>query len=284
VAADATATTSAETAVSVQLRATDVDSDCPLSFAIAAQPAHGALGAVTGAQCAGGVASAQVVYTPQAGFSGSDSFLYAAADPSGATSNPATVSISIGAALFQDGFESGGLTSWTTSAGLVVEPTVVHSGSFAAEGNTTDGMTWARKKLSATYTSLSYRTYFRLESKDSTTSPTLLSLRTAAGVPIVGIFASPTRTVGLRNYVTSSSTTSSTQVALGAWHSLELRVTVNGTASSTDVLLDGSSIAQLRSTTANLGTTPVGELQLGEASSGRAYRVFFDDVLARVTQ
>jgi Bacterial Ig domain len=282
-AAGATAATAAETTVTVTLNATDVDGNCPLTFAISAPPAHGSLGAVNGAQCSGGVATAQVSYTPQAGFAGTDSFTYTAADPSGATSSPAAATISVASALFQDGFESGDLTAWSTTGGMVVQSAIVRSGSFAVEANTTNGGTWARKRLAATYTTLSYRIYFRLESKDSTTSPTLLSLRTAAGVPIVGVFVSATRAIGLRNYVTTSSVTSSTQIALGAWRSLELRVTINGTGSSTDVLLDGSSISELQSTTANLGTAPVGELQLGETSSGRTYRVFFDDVLAQST-
>ncbi len=80
-AADVTAGTARNTAVTIDLDASDPEDD-PLIFAIVAAPAHGAL---TGT-------GASRTYTPEAGFSGSDSFSYTAADAT-STSAPATVSI-----------------------------------------------------------------------------------------------------------------------------------------------------------------------------------------------
>jgi hypothetical protein len=59
-----------------------------LSYAIGAQPLHGTLGTVAGTQ---------VVYTPTAGYTGTDSFSFHASSGS-ATSNDATVSINVQAA------------------------------------------------------------------------------------------------------------------------------------------------------------------------------------------
>jgi hypothetical protein len=83
-----------DVAVTVVLTGSDVDGDCPLSFAVGS-PSNGSLGAITNEQCTGGVASAEVVYTPDLGFSGSDSFTFTTEDPSTAVSLPATVDITV---------------------------------------------------------------------------------------------------------------------------------------------------------------------------------------------
>src|SRR5205807_1223996 len=67
--------------------------------------------------------------------------------------------------VFGDGVESGNLSAWTSSAGLVVESTDVRTGGFAAEGNTSNGNTFARKTLGATYTNAYARLGFELKSQ-----------------------------------------------------------------------------------------------------------------------
>ncbi|PYQ50088.1 MAG: hypothetical protein DMF78_16650 [Acidobacteria bacterium] len=76
-------TTAENTAVAIILSGTDPDGD-PLTFAVAGAPASGTL---TGS-------GAYRIYTPSAGFSGSDSFSFTADDGS-VTSNPATMSITV---------------------------------------------------------------------------------------------------------------------------------------------------------------------------------------------
>lgn len=80
-----TASTAHQTPVTVTLSCTDADGDA-LTRSILAGPAHGALGALGGA----------VTYTPAAGFTGTDSFTFAATDGTN-TSTPATVTIAVGA-------------------------------------------------------------------------------------------------------------------------------------------------------------------------------------------
>jgi hypothetical protein len=74
-------------AVTVNVIANDVDSDGsidPTTVHIASQPAHGSVSVTQ---------SGSVVYTPNAGYQGSDSFTYSENDNQGATSNIATVTI-----------------------------------------------------------------------------------------------------------------------------------------------------------------------------------------------
>jgi hypothetical protein len=81
-------TTPPDTAVSINLLASDPNLAAPsFTFAIQTPPAHGTLSAISGDR---------VVYTPNAGFVGSDAFAFTAADAEG-VSNPATVSITISA-------------------------------------------------------------------------------------------------------------------------------------------------------------------------------------------
>jgi hypothetical protein len=96
VADAASATTSAGTPTTVSLAAHDVDGQCPLSFAVVSGPAHGALGALATPTCSNGSATTRVTYTPAAGYTGPDTFTFAAGDGT-STSPPATVSISVGA-------------------------------------------------------------------------------------------------------------------------------------------------------------------------------------------
>ena len=96
VAAGQSATTAEDTAVQISLDGTDVDT-CELTFAIATGPANGMLSGITNVACASGLPNtdtASVVYTPNTGFSGSDSFTYTVDDGT-TTSSPATVSITV---------------------------------------------------------------------------------------------------------------------------------------------------------------------------------------------
>jgi PKD repeat protein len=85
VAADASATTTAGSPVDIALQASDPDGDA-LMYAVIDGPAHGTLGQITGRT---------VTYTPDAGFTGRDSFTFRASDGK-LDSNAATVAIDVG--------------------------------------------------------------------------------------------------------------------------------------------------------------------------------------------
>ena len=90
--------TAAGTPVTVTLAGSDIES-CELGFAVTVPPANGTTGGFSSQPCTPGSPnddSATVVYTPNSGFTGSDSFSYQVTDGSGATAT-ATVSITVGA-------------------------------------------------------------------------------------------------------------------------------------------------------------------------------------------
>jgi hypothetical protein len=83
--------------------------------------------------------------------------------------------------------------------------------------------------------------------------------------------------VSIRNDAGDLTTVSSTAASLGAWHTLELHATINGSSGLTEVWLDGTKIAALTKTQ-NLGATAIGRIQLGDNSGSRTYDVALDDV------
>ena len=108
VANNDSATTTAGTPVTISVLAndTDIDGD-PLAVASVSTPAHGT--AVTNA-------NGTITYTPAAGYSGPDAFGYTATDGS-ATSNVATVSITVNAAPPSNPFHIGDLDASASKSG-----------------------------------------------------------------------------------------------------------------------------------------------------------------------
>ena len=196
-------------------------------------------------------------------------------------SDPVTVTTPPIAPIFSDGFESGNLSKWTTVVGLHTENTDASSGSYAAEGTATGTeLAYAWETLPAPQTSLYYRIRFKVVSMNAT-SLYLERFRTgSSAASLIGVYVSTTGKLGIRNDVTGTSTTStSTPVAFGVWHTLQVHVTVADTSSQVETWLDGTQISALTSTQ-SLGVDPIGRIQLGENASGKSYDVLFDDVAA----
>ena len=97
---------------------------------------------------------------------------------------------------------------------------------------------------------------------------------TGTGGAILGVFVSSTGKLGITNDAGVGSTTSTTSVTSG-WHSLQAHVNV--ATGQVEIWLDGASISLLNQTL-NLGSSPVGRLQLGESNANRTYDVAFDEV------
>ena len=193
-------------------------------------------------------------------------------DPAQVTTPPAARTY-----VFSDGFESANLSQWTTNGGLVVQNLLKHSGTWAAQGNTTNGATYAKKLFSSTYADGYLRTYFYLAS-GYTGQVNILRYRTAADASLGYVGVSTSGKLLLRNDIGAITTTSTSSVSADTWHSLELHVMVNGTASATEVWLDGVRVSDLSWAGQNWGTTPIGKVQIGEVITGRTYNVTFDDV------
>ena len=161
------------------------------------------------------------------------------------------------------------------SAGLTVENTDVRTGTFAAEGNTTNGNTLARKTLGATYLDAYARVGFELKSQTSQVN--LLRMRDAGGVSIGYLYVSTGGKLGFHDDALNTNTLSATIVGSG-WHALELHLGISGATGTVEVWLDNVRIADLSNVgAANVGTSAVGQFQIGEAQTARTYDVVFDD-------
>lgn len=206
------------------------------------------------------------------------SYRVRAHDAAGNTSGlSSAATISTGLLLFSDGFESGGFSQWTGVSGLNVQQQEAYAGLYGVRGTSTGTPTYAYEQLAQTQSELYYRLWFKVISQ-GVNSVYLQRFRTGSNGAILGVFLSSTGKLAYRNDVTGVTTTSTSTVAPGSgWHELQVRVLINGTAGATEVWLDGTRISSL-SKTENLGTTPIGRVQLGESSTGRTYDVALDRV------
>ena len=182
------------------------------------------------------------------------------------------------AVLFKDGFEGGSLSKWTNS-GLVTQQAQVFAGSWAAEGAATGGAgAFATHDTEVAESDLYYVTRFNILSQGAN-NINILRFRnnTASHNALATLFVSTTGKLGVRNDVAGAATTSSTSVSRNAWHTAQLHIHVTGTTSSTiETWLDGVPVTSL--TGQNLGTNPIGRVELGETTTGRTFDVAFDEV------
>jgi hypothetical protein len=193
-------------------------------------------------------------------------------NPGAATSQNVALAL---APVFSDGFESGAFSNWSGVIGLKTETTSVHTGTYAAEGNTTNGQTHAYKLLGTAYQNLYYRTYFEVKSQGA--SFTLMGVQASSVSLIAHIQMANNGKLQLINDIAHGSTMGPA-VSLNTWHSLELHVIVSGTSSTIEVWLDGSYVSNFATTSANLGTAGVDEVRLGNLGTGPTYDLVFDDV------
>jgi hypothetical protein len=192
-----------------------------------------------------------------------------------APSNLATVATP-STLLFSDDFESGALTRWTKVLGLATQQQEVYAGNYAARATSTGPASWAYQQLSATQNELYYRVRFKIVSQGPNLAY-LLKFRTASGASILGAYVSSTGKLAYRNDAGLQTVVSSITVSRGVWHTLQVRVLINGGAGQTETWLDGVRVDALSKTEA-LGTTSVGRVQLGDNSIGNSYDIAFDEI------
>ncbi len=166
VAADDFFATPANTPVTVTLKATDADIDPnfpkaqPLTFAIVTGPLHGTLGEGLSSVTyeAPHTADVTLTYTPAAGYSGRDSFVFSVTDPSSATST-GTIDIQVGVPR-EEGALAGRSTTYLTIQGQTFSISNFTStltaiyllGSFRLQGDAT----WTMTSFSALTLSASF--------------------------------------------------------------------------------------------------------------------------------
>jgi acid phosphatase type 7 len=201
-----------------------------------------------------------------------------ASAPASATTPPASPA----GTIFSDGFESGDFSQWTANSGMSVQQALQRSGAWAARQTTTSAATHAYEQLPSTHTDLYYSLAFHVVSQGAN-NVYFLKIRTASGASILGLYRSTSDTLNLRNDAGAVTLTSSTPVSLGQWHTLELHAVVSGSSSRTEVWLDGQLVGSV-SQTQNLGSTPIGRVQIGDNSGARTYDVAIDDVRVGTTR
>jgi chitodextrinase len=196
--------------------------------------------------------------------------------PQQTTPTPGTTSAMTHVPIFSNGFESGNLSSWSTVGGLTVDGANPHTGTFSAHASVTPA--YAKRVLPGTYSDGYFRTYFYLASGYAT-QVNVMRYRTSADGSLGYLYVSSAGSLGMRNDVGVVNTASTTSVSSNTWHSLEFHLTVNGTASATEVRLDGTLVPALSFAGQNWGTTNIGKVQIGEVASGKSYDLAFDDVV-----
>ncbi len=193
------------------------------------------------------------------------------------TASAGSPAIAESSVLFVDGFESGSLASWTTVTSLTTQQQDVATGSWAARATSSGAAaSFARKRLASAENDVVLSAAAKVVTQGRNTV-TLMTLRTSSGASLAGVHVTAAGRLALRNFVTSTTEVSPTVVDKGVWHRVSLSARIAGGASELEVMLDGSSVPSLGGTVP-LGTTGVGQVQIGDAASGRSFTVGFDDV------
>lgn len=177
--------------------------------------------------------------------------------------------------VFDDDFESGSMSKWTSNSGVTVTAAAGYNGTYGASELSTGSTSYAYKTF-AGEPEVTYTMRFKIMSQGAA-SLYLGRIRTGAGGQLIGLYRGSTGKLGIRNAVSSSNTTSSTVVTTGEWHQVALRVRINGANSETEVWLDGARVDSL-SLVQSLGTTPIGRVDLGDIVTGQSFESVFDDV------
>jgi hypothetical protein len=211
-----------------------------------------------------------------------DVFALDAAGNRSTTAATATVTVpaAAGTTVFRDDFESADISRWT-AGNLVVDAAHVHGGRYSARAATSGAPVSSYEQLPAPQTAPVQRILFRLAATTSS-SIDLVRLRTASNRSLLTFFRTSSGKLADRNDMSGTTRTSTTDVTVGDWHELQVQVQVMGTGSTTLTQLDGIVVPAL-SQTENLGTDPVGRIQLGEDTPSRVFDVSFDDVATATT-
>ncbi len=201
--------------------------------------------------------------------------------PSGGT---ITRNYSLRKILFSDNFESGTFANWTSNVKLVICSSSLsgcpHAGTYGAQAASSGtSAAYAARSLSAPAGEIYLRAYVYVRSQGAN-NVTLLQVANGSGSPIAHVFINSAYQLGLRDDYALTTSQSATALSPGTWHVLELHIKVNGTASSTDVYLDGSAVPALSGTSVNLGPNNVAAVWIGDNQATRTFSVLYDDVMA----
>ena len=118
-------------------------------------------------------------------------------------------------------------------------------------------------------------TSFHINATSLVSNSILMRLLTANGGAILRVFVDTAGTLRLRSDVSSVQSPATVPLGNGAWHTIEVCGTV-GSASSWNLYRDGVLI--LNQWVANTGTTPIGQIELGDFNA-RTWTANYDTVV-----
>lgn len=193
--------------------------------------------------------------------------------------------VEVGATGFGDGFETGDLSRWSESrvggdGTVAAQQSIVRSGAYAVRLSATrnsGSFAVLRKQLAAPATSLTVQGDFRISTEGSK----------GGNVPLLRLFdSSGSRlvTVARQNHASDkvyvehngSYRQTTGRVPLNRWVSARVAVTTAGSTSLVELSLDGKVV--YRTTSANLGTTGVLTVQLGNDTKSQQFTLAADNV------
>ena len=187
--------------------------------------------------------------------------------------------------LFADGFETGDFSAWTTvqvgvGGSATVQSSTVKAGQYSAalSATTTAGSyAYARKNLATAQLEVAASGDFRVVSEGvSGANVPLIRLYNETGTRILSLYRQ--NASGSKLYVQHSGLYNTTTgvLPLNTWGRLEVKVKVNGSASSVEVRLNGALVHQTSS--ANLGGSGVFRIQIGNDTTSQAFSLVADDI------
>ena len=182
--------------------------------------------------------------------------------------------------ILSEGFESGTLAAWQpVVGGVTVGSSAKHSGAYGAQLTSTGAQAFALRGLGGSgYTGALYAQAW-VSMASQTTSATLFGLRSATAQAIQ-VYLAANRQLKVRNNITGINYTGSLTVPVG-WHRVIL--SVNESAGTFGVSLDGQNDPALSQGGQNLGNAPLTSLQLGDDSTGRTFSWSADDISVSTT-
>lgn len=188
--------------------------------------------------------------------------------------------------LLSDGFEAGNFGQWTSvvtggEGSATVQTGTVKTGTHAARLSataTTGSRAYAREDLLAARTQVRVSGQFRIDAEGAAGGNVpLIRVYDSSGVRILQVYRQ--NAAGNRLYAQHSGAFNTTTglLPLATWASVELRMVVNGAASTVQIWLNGALIHS--TTSASLGTAGVRHVQIGNDTAGQAFTLFADDIV-----
>jgi hypothetical protein len=189
-----------------------------------------------------------------------------------------------GTTLFADGFESGTFANWTTvsmAAGgtATVQSKLRRTGTYAATftgTGTSTGFAYARKALGSRTSVVASGNFQVTQEGSASSNVPLLRLYTGSGTRLLNVYRQNQASDKLYVSFGGAYILTTGRLPLNTWGQVSLKAVMNGSASTVEVRLNGTVV--YRTTTANLGTSPIATLQLGNEVSSQLFSLTADDI------